>query len=162
MYRHILTSFILAATLALGLAPPAAPAGEQWQWPVDERRHVMRAFEQPVHDYAAGHRGMKIAAAVGGEVIAPTDARVVFRGAVAGRDVITLETSVGLIITLEPVSSDLTAGESVARGAAVGTLATGGPSPPGQLHVGVRLDGNYLDPLPFFGKVPRAVLYPCC
>ncbi len=153
--------FALLAALFLG---GAATAGEPdfWQWPVEQRRELARHFEQPEHEYAAGHRGIKIVADVGASVLSPAGATVLFRGMVAGRGVLTIETAAGLVITLEPIDSALNPGDTVAAGAIVGAVSTGGPSPPGQLHIGVRLDGHYIDPLPFFGKIPRAVLLPCC
>lgn len=156
-------ALLLAVSIAaLATSPPLDAAQGSWLWPIEQQRQVIRSFEEPAHEYAAGHRGIKIAAALGASVRAPTDALVLFSGSVAGRGVVTLETPTGFVITLEPITSVLTSGESVAAGDIIGSVATGGPSPPGQLHVGVRLEGRYIDPLPFFGKIPRAVLYPCC
>ena len=59
-------------------------------------------------------------------------------------------------------ASDLIAGAAVARGAAVGTIGIGGHAAPGVLHFGVRLEGEYINPLLLLGGVPRAVLLPCC
>ena len=44
---------------------PAA-AEHSWQWPVDGSRAVISSFHAPAHDYAAGHRGIDIAAAAAG------------------------------------------------------------------------------------------------
>ena len=41
-------------------------------------------------------------------------------------------------------------------------LAAGGHAAPGLLHFGVRLDGEYINPLILLGGVPRAILLPCC
>ncbi|WP_275934957.1 hypothetical protein [Microbacterium testaceum] len=44
----------------------------------------------------------------------------------------------------------------------MGGVATGGHTGPGTVHFGVRLDGEYINPLRLLGGVPRAVLLPCC
>ena len=48
------------------------------------------------------------------------------------------------------------------RGDEVGVVALGGHTAAGALHFGVRLDGEYINPLLLLGGVPRAVLLPCC
>ena len=48
------------------------------------------------------------------------------------------------------------------RGKRVGTVSLGGHAPAGTFHFGVRLDGEYVNPLLLLGGVPRAVLLPCC
>ena len=75
---------------------------------------------------------------------------------------VTIDHGDGLVTTLEPVASELVAGTPVAASAPVGVLATGGHVGPGVLHFGVRLDGEYVNPLVLLGGVPRAVLLPCC
>lgn len=47
-------------------------------------------------------------------------------------------------------------------GDALGTIDLGGHAAAGTLHLGVRLDGAYIDPMLLFGGAPRAVLLPCC
>lgn len=167
MVKKLALSMLISLSVVLATAPganswSATTESEYWAWPVEQQRQVVHAFEEPAHEYAAGHRGIKIGGNIGSTVTAPTDAVVLFRGNVAGRGVMTLETPGGLVITLEPILSTLSAGAVVPRGTILGEVGIGGPSPPGQVHIGVRLDGHYLDPLPFFGKIPRAVLYPCC
>jgi len=48
----------------------------------------------------------------------------------------------------------------VLRGEVVGLLAAGGHAAPGTLHLGARMDGEYLNPLVLLGAMPRAVLLP--
>jgi hypothetical protein len=67
----------------------------------------------------------------------------------------------GLLSSFEPVDAVVTEGEAVSRGEEVGTLApSAGHCPIDCLHLGARLDGQYLSPLVLLGGVPRAVLLP--
>jgi len=95
-------------------------------------------------------------------VRAPADGVVAFVGEVAGRGVLTIDHSDGLVSSFEPVESDLAAGTPVQGGDVVGTVGVGGHAAAGRLHFGVRLNGEYINPLLLLGGVPRAVLLPCC
>jgi murein DD-endopeptidase MepM/ murein hydrolase activator NlpD len=144
-------------------APPprTAQLATGWTWPLTPVR-LERPFEAPAHRYGPGHRGIDLRAEVGDPVRAPAAGSVAFSGAVAGRGVLTIDHGDGLVTTFEPVRSPLAAGASVDRGEEVATLAVGGHALPGSLHFGVRLDGEYINPLLLLGGVPRAVLLPCC
>lgn len=160
---------VLTALLLFGGAD-AAPAQARpvprvdlaslgWIWPL-EGAAVTRPYVQPAHRYAPGHRGIDLRGQ--GEVRSPADGMIAFAGPVAGRPVVTIDHGDGLVTTLEPVVTTLRPGEPVARGAPVGTITAGGHSAPGELHFGVRLDGEYINPLLLLGGIPRAVLLPCC
>lgn len=144
---------------AANAVAPDAP-GYPWQWPVAGRRAVIAPFRAPAHDYGPGHRGMDIAADA--EVLAPADGVVAFRDTVVDRPLITIDHGGGYVTTLEPVTSELRPGDAVAAGESVGVVAVGGHVARGTLHVGVRVDGRYVNPRGLFGGVPRAVLLPCC
>ncbi|WCM56658.1 murein hydrolase activator EnvC family protein [Microbacterium sp. EF45047] len=142
-------------------APEAAP-GFPWTWPVPGPRAVAEPFRAPAHAYGPGHRGMDVRAVTGAAVRSPAAGVVAFRGLVVDRPLLTIDHGAGYVTTLEPVASDLAPGTAVEAGQAVGVLVTGGHADPGTLHVGVRVDGAYINPAPLFGAVPRAVLLPCC
>lgn len=93
---------------------------------------------------------------------APADGVIAFRGTVVDRSLLTIEHPGGYVSTFEPLRSDLSAGDLVSAGDQIGTVDLGGHAAAGTLHVGVRLDGLYLNPMLLFGQVPRAVLLPCC
>lgn len=131
-------------------------------WPIDGAREITATFRAPSHDYGPGHRGVDLAASVGAVVRAPADGVVAFRGVVVDRPLITIEHGSGLVTTLEPVESELTPGAPVTRGEHIGTVATGGHTPAEELHLGVRWNDVYINPLVLFEMVPRAILLPCC
>ncbi|WP_314423806.1 M23 family metallopeptidase [uncultured Microbacterium sp.] len=159
MMTIVCTASGVPATLAVGsVGGSSLPV---WDWPVEGPREILNPYRAPAHDFAAGHRGVDIGQG-GGIVRAPDDGVVAFRGTVVDRPLLTVEHPGGYVSTFEPVVSELSPGEAVTRGDPLGTVGRGGHSATGTLHVGVRLDGVYLNPLLLFGPVPRAVLLPCC
>ena len=89
------------------------------------------------------------AAALVQPVRAAADGVVTFAGPVAGRGVVAIAHPDGVSTEYEPLSPAVTAGETVARGAVVGTVTgTHGDCPPGScLHWGARRGSDYFDPL---------------
>lgn len=165
MIRRIPLALILVVTAALWLCAPASAAPAQplstgWTWPVAAPIEMRAPYEQPAHRYASGHRGVDLTAS--GAVASPADGVVAFVGQVAGRSLITIAHAGDLVTTLEPVISDLGAGDPVHAGQQVGVVATGGHAATGTVHFGVRLRGEYVNPLSVMGEVPAAVLLPCC
>ena len=142
------------------VAPAArAPASPGWVWPVDGPRVVVRPYLAPATPYAAGHRGVDLAAvAVGDEVRAVTSGIVHFAGVVVDRPVITVRTG-QVLATVEPVTPLVTTGERVEAGQVIGVLEPGHCARP-CVHLGVRVAGEYVSPLRFLGGLQRAVLLP--
>jgi murein DD-endopeptidase MepM/ murein hydrolase activator NlpD len=167
-----LLSVVLATLCVLLAAPSVHAAAEttgpdvdanasEWVWPLSP--FVLdRPYVQPAHRYGAGHRGIDLRPVLESEVLAPAAGIVAFAGNVADRSLVTIDHGNGLVTTLEPVDSGLVPGMPVESGAVVGTISLGGHAAPGSLHFGVRLDGEYINPLLLYGGVPRAVLLPCC
>jgi murein DD-endopeptidase MepM/ murein hydrolase activator NlpD len=122
---------------------------------------VLARFDAPEVRWGSGHRGVDLAAAVGQEVLAPSDGVVTFRGVVVDRGVLVVETPGGLRTTLEPVDSALSVGSAVVQGEPVATVAgtPGHCAPATCLHWGVLRGEVYLDPLALVGAV-RVVLLP--
>lgn len=151
--------------MLLAVLPGAARApdvAEPWVWPVEGARQITEPFRAPSHDYGPGHRGIDLATAVGAVVHAPADGVVAFRGVVVDRPLITIDHGAGIVTTFEPMTSSLTPGSVVAAGDEIGIVATGGHTPAGELHLGVRWNDVYINPQLMFGEVARAVLLPCC
>ncbi|GHH52165.1 hypothetical protein HNQ79_004874 [Streptomyces candidus] len=160
MYRLVSAAlcalFPLVAAL-LWQAPPSlgadAPRGPERAWPVGVRPSVVRGWEPPPSPYAAGHRGVDLAAAAGAEVRAAAPGRVSFAGRVAGRGVLSVTlTATGeppLRTTYEPVRALVAEGTVVTAGQVVAVLEPGAYHCPatGCLHWGLLRGAEYLDPL---------------
>jgi murein DD-endopeptidase MepM/ murein hydrolase activator NlpD len=153
-----------AASSAATIAP--TPSGglvaHGWVWPVHDAR-IAAAYAAPAHAYGPGHRGIDLEPRGGdAHVRSPAGGTVAFSGMIAGRGILTIDHGGGLVSTLEPISSELHPGDLVGSGEEVGEISLGGHAPAGTLHFGVRLNGEYINPLLLLGGVPRAILLPCC
>lgn len=162
---HYNTKLQLALTLAiaavLGVAPGAGagtPHALRWEPPFDAPLRVSAPYDLANGPYQAGHRGIDLSAASGAKVHSPAAGVVTYVGTVVDRPLLTLRIDERTLVTFEPLESDLAAGDPVARGQPVGTLAVGGHCHTNCLHVGVRVDGDYVNPLRFF--LARARLIP--
>ena len=100
-----------------------------------------------------------LVAEAGAQVLAPADGVVHFAGFVVDRPVLSIEHVGGVLSSFEPVQTSLVAGDRVTRGEVIGTLLPGHCGSP-CLHLGVRVDGEYVNPLLFLGGVGWSVLYP--
>ncbi|WP_407077690.1 M23 family metallopeptidase [Streptomyces phytohabitans] len=138
-------------------------------WPVEGaaggvRPVVVRGWEPPPAPWAAGHRGVDLAARAGQAVRAAGAGTVSFAGPVAGRGVVATELSgtgdPPLRTTYEPVRASVAKGERVRAGDVVGTVQRarfGKSGRPGRpmafhcrsacLHWGLLRGDRYLDPL---------------
>lgn len=155
--------FLLATTGSSAIASVLAPgeASPRWLSPSGTVT-VVSAYRAPADRYAAGHRGIDLARAVDAQVVAPASGVVALVGSIAGRGVLTIDHGEGWVSTIEPIAADVRRGQKVARGEPVGTVARGGHAAEDVLHLGVRLHGEYVNPLLMLDEVPRAVLLPCC
>lgn len=130
-----------------------------WAWPVPAPHSLAQPYIAPATPYAAGHRGIDIRAEAGVEVRAPDAGVVHFAGFVVDRPVISIRHPGGVISSFEPVEPLVATGDRVARGDVIGILLAGHCASP-CLHLGARIDGEYVNPLLFLGGLERAVLYP--
>ena len=131
---------------------PALPNGT-WTWPVTGP--VIRGFDPPDTPFGAGHRGIDIAVAPGTPILAPEAGTVSFAGRVGGELFVTLVHGGGLSSTYSWISSSaVRKGDVVSRGQTIGATGTGHPGAGvPHLHVGVKLDGVYVDPLQFLAPL---------
>jgi murein DD-endopeptidase MepM/ murein hydrolase activator NlpD len=122
-------------------------------WPLSPRPAVRRRFEQPLHQWSRGHRGVDLLAGVGQPVLSAGEGVVAFSGVVAGRGVITVRHSGGTRTTYEPVDERLASGTRVSRGATLGVLSptAGHCAPLACLHWGAISGVTYRDPLSLLG-----------
>jgi murein DD-endopeptidase MepM/ murein hydrolase activator NlpD len=168
----VLSGTVLSGTVVFGAAPStgagafagaAIDSGRveaRWVWPTGSRV-VGRAWEAPSSDYAAGHRGLDVPAALGSTASAVDDGTVAFAGAVGGRTVVTIDHGDGLVSTLDSVTPLVAAGDDVVRGTPVGRVSVGHcPASAPCLHLGARVDGRYVDPMVFLPPAQWPVLLP--
>jgi murein DD-endopeptidase MepM/ murein hydrolase activator NlpD len=135
---------------------------------------IVRGFEASAGTYGPGHRGVDVGGRVGEAVRAPAGGRVEFAGPVAGVTWVSLLVAPGVTVTVGPLlDAQVAAGQRVRALALVGRLGPGhGPAlGPGHqpahvpaygmtLHLGLRVDGVYVDPLPYLLDRPRPRLAP--
>ena len=174
----LLSTLTLGASAAVSSAPAgaagavikAAPAGPatSYQLPMAGALRVVRPFAAPATRYSAGHRGVDLASAPGGQVRAAGPGTVRFVGNVAGRGVVVVDHPGGISTEYEPLATGagvaavgaaagsrarpgiaVHAGQQVAGGAALGVVSGthGACAPSGCLHWGARRGGDYFDPL---------------
>jgi len=159
----LLVGAAVGGSPASAAASPAVARLGAWSWPVSGAHALARPYVAPAGPYGAGHRGIDIRAPLGAEadaqVLAPADGVVHFAGFVVDRPVLSIEHAGGVLSSFEPVQTSLVAGERVTRGEVIGTLLPGHCVSP-CLHLGVRVDGEYVNPLLFLGGVGWSVLYP--
>lgn len=142
-------------------APLARPAPRPvFQWPLSPSPPVLRRFVLGPQPWSPGHRGVDLGAREGQEVLSAGAGVVSFAGVVAGRGVVAVLHPGGVRTTYEPVTSPLRAGQAVAAGAVLGSLATGGHCPQACLHWGALRADAYLDPLTLLRPPAPPVLLP--
>lgn len=142
--------------------PASGPVGDSrgglWEPPLGHPLRIAEAYSLPNGPYRAGHRGVDLPAEPGAAVRAPASGTVSFVGTVVDRPVVSIRVDARTVVSLEPVSSGLSEGEAVGRAERIGEVASGGHCGGGCLHLGVRVDGAYVNPLRFLR--PRPVLLP--
>ncbi len=137
----------------------------KWSWPLLPAPAVLRPFERPPRPWQRGHRGVDLAGAAPAAVLSPADGVVSFAGTVVDRGVLSIDHGGGRTSSFEPVTTGLVKGQRVTRGQAVAALDGVGPGRPrghcaACLHWGVRVDGEYVDPLSFVTDRRPSVLLP--
>lgn len=145
----------LASGLLLAAGGGGMPGGERWIPPLGVPLQISTGFLAPPNPYAAGHRGFDLGASAGTEIVAPTSGVVTFAGTIVDRPVLSIRVDAQTVVSLEPAETELSAGASVTRGAAIGIVSHGGHCAAHCLHLGVRVDGNYVNPLRYFAGRPK-------
>ena len=179
--------FLLASLMAIGISLPVAvpaavpersvrppptapdppPVPPLW---MPLAGAVVRGFDTRAGPYGPGHRGIDIAASVGELVRSPAAGRVAFAGRVAGTNWVSLLVAPGVLVTLGPLLDPATTADRLRLRTPVGRVAPGHAIPPvgragsgrgaATLHLSVRVDGVYVDPLAYLVDRPRPRLAP--
>jgi murein DD-endopeptidase MepM/ murein hydrolase activator NlpD len=145
------TTWVLVLAMLAAPAPPVGrPAGTPasgWTSPVHPTV-VLSRFDPPAVPWLRGHRGVDLGVEPGDAVHAARAGRVAFAADLAGRPVLVVEHG-ELRTTYEPVEATVSVGDRVAARQVIGSIATGvGHCGDGHcLHLGLRRDRQYLDPL---------------
>lgn len=121
---------------------------------------VLEEFDPPDTAYGAGHRGVDLAAPAGSAVVAPAAGRVAFVGVVVDRPVISIDHPNGLRTSFEPLTATVAVGDAVEAGDLIGQTAAGGHCAQRCVHWGLRLHGEYIDPLLTIRDTRPSVLLP--
>lgn len=149
---------------SLGITFPSMPAmagpDEPWQWPLNPVPRLSRGFDPPPAPWASGHRGVDLETAPVTNVLAPTDGRVLFVGTVVDRPVITVDHGNGVLSSFEPATAVVEVGDEIVAGDPLGVTASGGHCGSQCVHWGVRVHGEYVDPLDFIEDRRPSVLLP--
>lgn len=145
---------LVARSLALLLSVSSAAI---WLPPLGDSLQVIKHYDLTHGPYAAGHRGIDLPAAETQRVFAPVAGVVTFSGTVVDRPLLSIRVDSETLLSLEPVLSELKPGDPVARGQPLGTVAMGGHCASECLHLGVRVNERYVNPLRFFRGRPVLV-----
>jgi len=165
--------FLLLA-ISLALAASGASLPEQlpplphaslatangWRWPLAGEPKITEPFDKPAENWLPGHRGVDLAASEGDKVFAPQRGQVTFASTVVDRPVMVIDHGNGFKTSLEPVQAIAKAGDWVDAGAQVGTVSTGAHCSARCIHWGVRLNGEYIDPVLLIRDMRPSILLP--
>lgn len=152
----LLLSWLLASTAETSTTASAAHRGaEVWPSPLPGPFRVTGPYRAPPTPYASGHRGIDLPAIPGAPVRAPVAGTVAFSGVVVDRPALSIRVDERTVLSIEPVASTLAPGATVTTGDEIGVVARGGHCADECLHIGVRVDGDYANPLRFFVSKPR-------
>lgn len=126
-------------------AGAARAAGKPFVAPVNAE--VTRKFEAPSHKFGPGHRGIDYGVPSGTTVMASGVGTVKFAGQVADGLFITVQHVGGIETTYSFLSRiDVSKGDRVTQGQAIGLSGEGHPGGPAGLHFGAKKNGDYIDP----------------
>jgi murein DD-endopeptidase MepM/ murein hydrolase activator NlpD len=165
MTRFRLLSLAALTGALIVLLAGAAGADPQrtghWLWPLDSAPRIVGHYRAPLTAYSAGHRGIDLPASVGTAVHAPAAGLVAYSGTVVDRGVLSIDHAGRWRTSFEPVTDAPPVGTPVVAGQVVGRVS----DEPGHcvatcLHVGLRRDGAYLNPLVMLGDLRPSVLLP--
>jgi len=146
----VLVVTLTALVVSTFPAPPAF-AADNWSPPVPGV--VVRGYREPLAQFAPGHRGVDLAAPAGTIVRAASDGTITFAGDVSGALHVVIEHTGGIRTSYSFLAHvDVEAGDTVRRGAVVGTAGgRGSGHATGVLHFGARSGSRYFDPMLLFG-----------
>lgn len=108
---------------------------------------ILTPFAPPL-PYGPGHRGVDFSASPGAPVTAPISGSVSYVGRINGVATITL-TSGSRKVTVQPVQARVKVGQVVKTGEVIGVVQLANYHCTACIHLGVRDNDKYIDPLMF-------------
>ena len=115
------------------------------------RGPIVDPWRPPTTPYGPGNRGIDIGTVPGAVVVSPADGVVTFAGMVGDSRFVVVQSADGIRITIGFLAAvRVRSGQTVRRGQAIGRAGT-------SVHVGARVDDDYLDPTPLFSGGPPHV-----
>ena len=156
MFRLFAILSTLVGLVSNELRPP-----EIWAKPIPFFQ-VKYQFSAPVSLYGPGHRGLDFVPEAEQSVLAPTSGLVTFSGPVVDRNIVTITTSSGYLISFEQICSSLLPGDTVRRGQELGKFCSINEDYESHcescIHFSVRSNRGYLNPELFLGSLLPSVL----
>lgn len=156
----LLTASTAQASILILPGTDAVSDPGAWSWPVAGTPELLRPFEEPEQRWSPGHRGIDLGANGGRTVLAPAPGVISYRGVVVDRPLLVIDHGHGLVSSFEPVAAGPELGTVVETGAELGRIAAGGHCDGRCLHWGLRLDGEYIDPMLTISDRRPSILLP--
>jgi len=156
MFRLLAIAALLASVISQEFRLP-----EIWVKPVPLFQ-VQREFLAPISLYGPGHRGLDFVIEDNQNLIAPTAGLITFSGTVVNRNIVTMKTKSGYLISFEQVCSPLSQGDVVEQGQMLGQFCSISEDYEQHcdscVHFSVRGNHGYLSPELFLGSLLPSVL----
>ena len=156
MFRLLAILSTLITLASQEFRPP-----EIWAKPIPFFQ-VDHQFSAPVSLYGSGHRGLDFVLEAEQSVLAPTSGLVTFSGPVVDRNIITITTSSGYLLSFEQICSSLLPGDFVRRGQELGKFCSINEDFESHcescVHFSVRRNRGYLNPELFLGTLMPSFL----
>ncbi|MGO2552039.1 M23 family metallopeptidase [Glutamicibacter arilaitensis] len=166
---RLLTMTVSVALTTVSTVPPSQPqppapaalsASNGWRWPLAGEPKIVGPFDKPAENWLPGHRGVDLGASEGDKVFAPQRGKVTFASRVVDRPVLVIDHGNGFKTSIEPVIAEAKVGDWVQAGAHVGNVGTGAHCSARCIHWGVRLNGEYIDPVLLIRDLRPSILLP--
>lgn len=151
--------WLLKALAILSLiAPPWVDVGaKKYVWPLETQVQIEKPFQMFEYPWMGGHTGIDVKAFEGELIRSPSVGKVWFAGKVAGREVLTLEID-NFLLSFDSASALVSTGEVVVAGQIVAKVTTNHCGSE-CMHIGLRVSGQYMNPLLLFRDIPYSVIH---